>query len=98
MFSFAKIVENMIKTILKSSSSLSITYKYLNNLNRCTLLAAFMSALFTSSCATVSVCPTWEAIYAGVIPHCIKELTLTIINNSSCFLCANIIDNMKKQS
>jgi hypothetical protein len=63
----------MKKEMLKSSSSLSITYKYLNILNCCTLFAAFMSALFASRSATVSVCPSWEAIYAGVLPSCIQN-------------------------
>ena len=73
MFSCAKIVDNMKKAMLKSSRSLSITYKYLNIVNCCALFAAFMSALFASRSATVSVCPSWEAINAGVEPFCIQN-------------------------
>ena len=73
MFSCAKIVDNMKKAMLKSSSLLLITYTYLTILNCCTLFAAFMSALFASRSATVSVCPFWEAINAGVEPFCIQN-------------------------
>jgi hypothetical protein len=68
MLSCAEFIDSMKKAKLKSSRSLSITYKYLNILNCCTLSAAFMSALFASSSATVSVCPLQEATNTGVEP------------------------------
>ena len=77
MFSCAKIVDYVKKTMLKSPRSLSISYKYLNILNCCTLFAAFMSALFVSRSATVSVCPFWEATYARVQPSC-KQLKIVV--------------------
>jgi hypothetical protein len=48
MLSSDKIVDNMKKALLKSSSLLSLTHKYFNYLS-----ATFMSALFASRSATV---------------------------------------------
>jgi hypothetical protein len=73
MFSCAKIVDYMKIAMLKSPSSLSISYKYSKIINCCTLSAAFMSALFASRSARISVCPSREAIYAGVVPSCIQD-------------------------
>ncbi len=75
--------------VFKFSSSLSISLKHLNILNYCTLSATFMSALFASRSATVSVWPFSEAIYAGVKSSWIQNYRKPCWIIAHIFMCLN---------